>query len=130
MAERCVSPPTSPPPLPSYPHLLLLTAPPVSSGSNLERHGDLCVVVEREQDVALHAEALADAEVVEEGALLQLHRQVHQRHVRVVEAVQHIRLAKVQLLELEMNGEKRMYVSGLCGGAQLNRAPAGMSSGH
>ncbi len=67
---------------------------------HLKQQGEVWVEVVIKEDVFLHAEALADPQVVEKGALLHLDRQIHQRHVCVVECLQNSRLAEVQLLEL------------------------------
>lgn len=66
--------------------------------------GGLPGVEVEQQQILAHPEALPDAQVVEQRSLLQLHRQVDDGHVRVVERVQHVGLAKVQLFELQTDG--------------------------
>ena len=53
------------------------------------------------QNVLLHPEALSDSKMVEEWTLLDLHRQVDDGHVRVVEQVQNIRFAKIETFKLK-----------------------------
>ena len=57
------------------------------------------------QNVLLHSEALSNSEVVEERALLDLHREVDDGHVGAVERVQHVRLAEVESLELKTESD-------------------------
>ena len=54
------------------------------------------------QDVLPHAEALSHSEVVEERALLHLNREVDDGHVRVVERIENVCFAKVQLVKLKV----------------------------
>ncbi len=50
----------------------------------------------------LHSETLPNSEMVEERTLLDLHREVDDGHVRVVEHVQDVGFAKIESLKLEL----------------------------